>query len=478
MPMPIHIRNPDGMPYQIQSVVTPSRKLSPEDLYKAGAITAKEYLSRTGRLQPADGLASALMPRTAAADDAGTLQQLLAGVSDVASLPGRAYASLGRPAGEPYQSALARLAATQGEGGADRFSEGVLRDPANILAPIGLSALSKIPAVARGLVAAGRYGSLAADVGANTAAQAVANKAIGEDAGVPQSAALNLAFGLGAHGLSGLARSGMRMISPEERAANFKNWFGDSKVVDADGKPLVVYHGTNSDFSAFKPLQHFGTLGAASDRLGMVGGSSESIMPSYLRAKNILEIEDNGLQTPIEIAMAVNHAGGNVDTREIISHYLHGMADDEIAGIANRIGYATPKDATRSEILDDLMEYADKGRVSDLMEKVSRYGDPREGDYFGSFDGAAKLLQDDLSSKYDALSYSNGVEDVGSRSYIALDPAQIKSATGNRGTFDPTDPNITHFAGGPAYPQSLASIAASRIVNSGKQAAAMKAQEQ
>ncbi len=25
----------------------------------------------------------------------------------------------------------------------------------------------------------------------------------------------------------------------------FKKWFGESKVVDADGKPLVMYHGTN-----------------------------------------------------------------------------------------------------------------------------------------------------------------------------------------------------------------------------------------
>jgi hypothetical protein len=31
----------------------------------------------------------------------------------------------------------------------------------------------------------------------------------------------------------------------------FKAWFGDSKVVDADGKPLVVYHGTAADFEAF-----------------------------------------------------------------------------------------------------------------------------------------------------------------------------------------------------------------------------------
>jgi hypothetical protein len=31
----------------------------------------------------------------------------------------------------------------------------------------------------------------------------------------------------------------------------FRKWFGDSKVVDEDGKPLVVYHATNSDFSIF-----------------------------------------------------------------------------------------------------------------------------------------------------------------------------------------------------------------------------------
>lgn len=32
---------------------------------------------------------------------------------------------------------------------------------------------------------------------------------------------------------------------------NFKKWFGDSKVVDEDGKPLVVYHGTGANIYAF-----------------------------------------------------------------------------------------------------------------------------------------------------------------------------------------------------------------------------------
>jgi hypothetical protein len=44
------------------------------------------------------------------------------------------------------------------------------------------------------------------------------------------------------------------------RTDAFKNWFGDwendaknsSKVVDENGEPLVVYHGTNSDFTVFE----------------------------------------------------------------------------------------------------------------------------------------------------------------------------------------------------------------------------------
>lgn len=39
--------------------------------------------------------------------------------------------------------------------------------------------------------------------------------------------------------------------TPQTETPAFKKWFGDSKVVDADGKPLVVYHGTSADFNAF-----------------------------------------------------------------------------------------------------------------------------------------------------------------------------------------------------------------------------------
>ena len=49
--------------------------------------------------------------------------------------------------------------------------------------------------------------------------------------------------------VAGEAVSGRQVYvqdSPE-----FKAWFGESKVVDESGKPLVVYHGTGADFTAF-----------------------------------------------------------------------------------------------------------------------------------------------------------------------------------------------------------------------------------
>ena len=37
----------------------------------------------------------------------------------------------------------------------------------------------------------------------------------------------------------------------EQTETKFKRWFGDSKVVDEEGKPLVVYHATDADFTVF-----------------------------------------------------------------------------------------------------------------------------------------------------------------------------------------------------------------------------------
>lgn len=78
---------------------------------------------------------------------------------------------------------------------------------------------------------------------------------------------------------------------------SFKKWFGDSKVVDADGKPLVVYHGTKRNFSQFD-LDEQGRNGrrygeglyftADARRASSYGkGQGGNVIPVYLKAENI-----------------------------------------------------------------------------------------------------------------------------------------------------------------------------------------------
>lgn len=99
---------------------------------------------------------------------------------------------------------------------------------------------------------------------------------------------------------------GRPIASSEEGIRNFWRWFGDSKVVDAEGRPIVVYHATQSDFNEFKTRKigtsvDFGTLGSGfyfttsaenannyASNLNTNTGkqSGESIMPVYLKINN------------------------------------------------------------------------------------------------------------------------------------------------------------------------------------------------
>jgi hypothetical protein len=67
----------------------------------------------------------------------------------------------------------------------------------------------------------------------------------------------------------------------------FKKWFGQSRVVDGEGKPLRVYHGTGSVFDEFKPLSrspdfgfHFGTVNQA-NHFAQKAGIGGNVMPVH-----------------------------------------------------------------------------------------------------------------------------------------------------------------------------------------------------
>ena len=81
----------------------------------------------------------------------------------------------------------------------------------------------------------------------------------------------------------------------------FKKWFGNSKVVDENGRPLVVYHGTNAIFNTFdykkigkNYLQSEGGF-FFSDKKNNYGKIN---MPVYLSMKNpkIVEVDDYAIE--------------------------------------------------------------------------------------------------------------------------------------------------------------------------------------
>lgn len=159
----------------------------------------------------------------------------------------------------------------------------------------------------------------------------------------------------------------------------FKKWFGESKVVDEEGKPRVVYHGTNSDFTSFSDEKlgsntrtlvkgHFFTddpnlAGKFANREGA------NIIPAFLSLQNPKIIDAEGRSV-----------------RSVLGAHEEGMARDD-------------------------------GHDGFVVKNV-------------------------VDAPGYVLTTAKGSSDKPSTLYVAFDPAQIKSAIGNRGSFNSSNPDI------------------------------------
>lgn len=84
---------------------------------------------------------------------------------------------------------------------------------------------------------------------------------------------------------------------PEKFNAAFWKWFGDSKVVNKDGSPMVVYHGSNSIFHDVDVDKagfgfHIGSKAQAESVATKFRSQQHYIIPMYARIVNPLEMRD------------------------------------------------------------------------------------------------------------------------------------------------------------------------------------------
>ena len=85
-----------------------------------------------------------------------------------------------------------------------------------------------------------------------------------------------------------------KMSSTDEvlESSSFKKWFKGSKVVDKQGKPLVVYHGTAGNFNIFKTPSYFSDENMVSEfimepiEIFNVPPIGENMIPVYLSLQN------------------------------------------------------------------------------------------------------------------------------------------------------------------------------------------------
>ena len=175
---------------------------------------------------------------------------------------------------------------------------------------------------------------------------------------------------------------------------------GVSKVVDENGEPLLVFHGTNNEFNVFDFNKadigfHFGTFTQAKNRLEtklFFNGSKSNISMFFLNIKSIYQVADIGYW-------------------EYPQRYLDMFMSDNI---------------------------------------ISESEFKKNGFQFLNYKEDNKKIRDFLIKKYNntiGFEYNNKYEDKG-KSYIVIHSNQIKLADGTNTTFDGSNPDIRFEGGG------------------------------
>ena len=118
-------------------------------------------------------------------------------------------------------------------------------------------------------------------------------------------------------------------LNEKHQQNNFWKWFGNSKVVDKNGDPLVVYHGSQSEFSEFDGDSYFTDDYMNAD--GYAGG--EYVYEVYLSIKNPLVIDANGkkwddIETPY--GTSTGEVVGNVDRKKYDGVIFNNIKDNWI----------------------------------------------------------------------------------------------------------------------------------------------------
>lgn len=221
---------------------------------------------------------------------------------------------------------------------------------------------------------------------------------------------------------------GRRGVSTNTESSAFKKWFGDSKVVDASGEPLVVYHGTRKTVEAFDLAKRGSNTKAPSGEAGFFFTDRKRTANYYagidtLGGKGVAEHERKYRDSLLRLAKD-----------------MRGRGNDDLA-------QKLELDAKNAEVNPNVIPAylsLKNPLVRDFKGRVFR------DESFRSLLDRAKAEGHDgaiFKNTFDAGEYNKFDATMRGRLrpetiYVAFEPTQIKSAEKNSGAFSPTDANI------------------------------------
>ncbi|KAF1702897.1 ADP-ribosyltransferase-containing protein [Pseudoxanthomonas kaohsiungensis] len=197
----------------------------------------------------------------------------------------------------------------------------------------------------------------------------------------------------------------------------FRRWFGASKAVDDDGRPLVVYHGSN------RPLEQ---VMSGPERLARFDANTKDL------PRSVVEAERRQLE---KVAGAVWFTDD-----EWVAQGYAGQCDGVETVTAVYVSMQNPLDLLGASVeeVEQVLSAARGCPVSVSTE----YG-RRKGIAHAIVHDNGSLIQYAIAQGFDGLIYPD--TDVRGRSthvsYVTFEPGQVK-AVANVGAFDSQDPRV------------------------------------
>ena len=209
-------------------------------------------------------------------------------------------------------------------------------------------------------------------------------------------------------------------LTPEQwalvRTKNFLNWFGDwinnpenaSKVVDENGEPMVVYHGTAGVINKFEDQQRSPGFWFV-DREDVANGYAESAAGEFGEEKNVIPVFLN-LRNP-----RIEDAQEGYPAEFALRSYVEN--DNGVYEVFDT--YDEAETYRQTNVPDGWIGAAEVGDQHDLVERAKELG----------HDGVIML------NMHDQATYAETRVEGTQTNYVVLDANQIKSATENNGEY-------------------------------------------